>query len=738
MVALPPKSVILDWIKDNPSRATKRDIAKAFGIKGAERIELKRMYRELKEDGIIKGRKEKTPALASNSRPPVALLYVNGLDDFGELWLRAAEKNAGITDPILYIPNGKDPALGVGDRVLCRLSSAPRPEKHIEARLIRKLDHQVSKILGIFRTDSEGGRILSIDKKLSRDYFVPARKINGAKEGELVEAQILAAPRKMGRPAAEIIEIIGDPGAPKSISLIAIRAHGIPDEFSQDALDEAAKARPPKSDKITDLRHLPLFTIDPKDARDHDDAVCAFKDDDPENPDGFVLWVAIADVAHFVRFGGALDAEAHLRGNSTYFADRVVPMLPNRLSEDLCSLKRGEERASVALRITIDANGEKRAHQFFRGIMRSRASLTYEQAQSAFDGVYDAESEALKSELQDLYAAYQSLEKAIARRAPLNLDLPERQIDISDQGDVRSVAFKERFDAHKLIEAFMVLANVCAAETLERQKTPFLYRVHEEPSQEKMDALHEVLAGSGLRFAKGQVLRTRDLNRLLSQAEEGEDHHLVSMNILRAMQQAYYGTKNFGHFGLALRKYTHFTSPIRRYADLMTHRALITAHGWEGDGLTSEAIERLDRTGTHISETERRSMAAERDTADRYLAAYLSDQTEAEFAARISGLTKALIFVKLDETGAEGIVPLRNLGREYWRFDVEKRVLKGAESRRIIAQGMPVKVRLIEVEPMSGGLTLELLSIAGQPLPKSGGSARRKKRLSPKKRGRKR
>ncbi|MEM0978544.1 MAG: ribonuclease R [Pseudomonadota bacterium] len=722
MVKIPSKQALIDWITDNPSLASKRDIAKAFGIKGTDRIELKRLLKELSVEGHLS--KQKRSYAKPGELPPVAVLRVNGRDHDGDLWLRPAEAGHSTELPIFYVEKTGDPALGMGDRGLFRLQKIDDLGRY-DARLIRKLTESAAKVVGLYRKSSEGGRIVSVDKKGSRDFIVSPSETMGARDGELVEGQRIRGTGPMGLPMAQITEVIGDPLAPKAISLIAIHEHGIPDVFSEEAIAEAEAARPIDLGDRLDLRELPLFTIDPSDARDHDDAICAIPDDDPINEGGFVIWVAIADVAHYVRPGSALDQEARLRGNSTYFADRVVPMLPDALSGDLCSLHEGVDRACIACRIVIDAAGEKRSHRFHRAMMRSPASLSYEQAEAADGGLYDDDTEPLRESLAHLFAAYRAALKDIKRRAPLNLELPERQIVLNDAGAVVSVAFKDRLDAHRLVEAFMVMANVCAAETLESKRQSLLYRVHEEPSPEKLEALRKVVEAAGLTLAKGQVLKTAHLNKLLDAASASEDGPTISMTVLRAMTQAYYAPTNYGHFGLNLKRYAHFTSPIRRYADLIVHRALIRAHGWNDDGLTDEDVGLLAKTGEVISNTERRSMAAERDTTDRYLAAFLSDRVGAEFTGRVSGIAKFGLFIRLDETGADGMVPMSYLGREYWRYNDREKTLKGDDSGRVIAVGMPAEVRLAEAEPITGGLTLEVLTIDGKPLAKGPGAGRR-------------
>ncbi len=714
MTNIPSKEQILAWITDNPGKRSKRDIAQAFGIKGSARIDLKAILRELQEEGHLekKGRVYRDPS----SLPPVTVLQVQAPDDNGDLFARPLEWTGDGDEPrVLYAPRVADPAVGPGDRILAKLSEADGEDHRYTARLIRKIGTSAQTILGIYRKGADGGRITPISKGTDKEWQVREGDSLGAKDGELVEAELAGLKSRMGLPRARITARVGDPGAPRAVSLIAIHEHGIPDAFPDAVIAQAEAARPAGLAGRKDLRDMPLVTIDPQDARDHDDACYAHADDDSANPGGHVIWVAIADVAHYVTPNSALDREARKRGNSTYFPDRVVPMLPDRLSGDLCSLHEGVDRAVIAVRMVIDAHGAKIAHSFHRGLMRSQASLTYEEVQEAFDGTpNDRTRPLIQSVIRPVFAAYAALVSARERRQPLDLDLPERTIVLDDDGTVTSVAFKDRLDAHRLIEEFMVLANVAAAETLIAKRTPQLFRVHEEPSPEKLDALREVAAASGLTLAKGQVLQTRHLNALLAAAEAGGQSELISMSTLRSMQQAYYNPENFGHFGLALKSYAHFTSPIRRYADLVVHRALITAHGWGRDGLAPDEVERLEETAKLISGTERRSMVAERDTSDRYLAAYLAERVGAEFGGRISGIARFGVFVKLDETGADGLLPMRALGQEYFRYDAEAQRLIGADTGTVISIGDRVLVKLAEAVPVTGGLILELLEHDGK------------------------
>lgn len=712
MAQIPSQADILEWIRAHPEKSSKRDIAKAFGIKGAARIDLKQMLKELEAEGHLMQRRRRFND--PNSLPPVSVLQMLGPDSQGDMFAVPLEwEGTGHLPKILMRSRQGDPALGQGDRLLARLTPVPDEDSHqYTGQLIRAIGTNPKRLLGIFRLTAEGGRIVAIDKGEGKEWLVAADAAGEAKDGELVEAEQSGPKGRLGLPRARVVERLGDPSAPKAVSLIAIHQHGIPDAFPDAVMAQADAAKPATSKGRVDLTDLPLITIDPADARDHDDACCALLDEDPKNPGGFLLWVAIADVAHYVTAGSALDAEARKRGNSTYFPDRVVPMLPDRLSGDLCSLHEGVTRPCIAVEMKLSSTGEKLSHRFVRGLMRSPASLSYEEAQAAVDGDPSERAAPLvDTVLSPLFGAYAALKQAREARQPLELDLPERKIILSDSGKVASVNFSERLDAHRLIEECMVLANVAAAETLIAKQQPLLFRVHEEPSPEKLDSLRETAKSVGLVLAKGQVLQTRHLNQLLKAAAGKDEAELINLSTLRSMTQAYYSSQNMSHFGLALQNYAHFTSPIRRYADLLLHRALVSAHGWATDGLSPQDIEMLDETAKHISETERRSMLAERDTTDRYLASFMSERVGNEFSGRISGVARFGIFVKLDETAADGLVPIRSLGREYFEHDADSQTLRGTDSGTVINLGQRVVVRLAETTPTTGGILLDLLEL---------------------------
>jgi ribonuclease R len=606
-----------------------------------------------------------------------------------------------------------DLALSIGDRILARVSQLKLDDVfgyRYECTPIKKLPRERRRQLGIFRAHPKGGGLIEpVDRRELKAWPVRSGNEGEARNGDLVRFDI-ARTHRQGVPEARIVEALGNPDDQRRISLIAVHAHGLRDEFPEPVLRELDALPPVDRSKRTDLCDLPLLTIDPIDARDHDDAVHAATDDDPKNPGGFVVTVAIADVAHYVRPGTRLDREAAMRGNSVYFPDRVVPMLPEKISNDLCSLRENELRPCLAVRMVFDVRGEKRRHTFHRALMRSVAKLSYQEAQAAIDGRPSPKCKPLlESALVPLWQAYKAIHAARQRRGPLELDLPERKIELDSAGRVARIVVPERLEAHRLIEEFMIQANVAAAETLEQARSPLVYRVHEPPGKEKLSALRDFLDSLDLKLPAGQ-LKPAHFNRVLEHARSLPVTDLVNEVVLRAQAQAVYHTQNAGHFGLNLLRYAHFTSPIRRYADLIVHRALIRALRLGPDGLSKEDEQKLGETALAISEAERRAMAAERETVDRLIAAFLADRVGADFQARISGVTRVGLFVRLKDTGADGFIAVSTLGGEYWRYDESSHALVGDRTGGFYRLGDDVEVRLVEAIPTAGALRFEMLS----------------------------
>jgi ribonuclease R len=743
---LPSRADILAFIarerdaSSGKGKIGKRDIARAFNLKGDARIALKDLLRGLKAEGAIakRGKSLQKPGLL----PKVVLATIAGRDRDGDLFAEPAEWAEGPVPRIVVTSKAGRrhvaPAPGLGDRALLRvepLTGAGPGEPAYWGRVIKLLPREKSRLLGIFRADTYGGgRIMPVDKKnLNRGELLVAPGDQGAGlDGDLVAFEPLRAGR-FGLPAAKVRERLGAIEGEKFISLIAVHAHQIPHVFAHDTLAEADQALPASMSGREDWRAIPFVTIDPEDAKDHDDAVYAERDGSANNPGGFILRVAIADVAAYVRPSSALDIEALDRGNSVYFPDRVVPMLPERISNELCSLRPAEDRPAIAARIVIAADGRKVTHSFHRVMMRSGAKLSYAQVQAAIDhGPRDDKEARLHTRvLVPLYEAYNALKIARDQRGPLDLELPERKLILDEAGKVKTVIIPPRLNAHRLIEEYMILANVAAAETLEARNRAFIYRVHDEPSLEKLNNLAEFLTSLGIKLAKGTVMRAGQFNRILARVKGTDNEHIVNEVVLRTQAQAEYATENYGHFGLNLRRYTHFTSPIRRYADLIVHRALITALGLGGDGLGSLDGKELAEIAARISAAERRAMAAERETFDRLIAAHLAEKAGAEFMGRISGATSAGLFVRLDETGADGFIPAATLGDDYFRHDPARHALIGSTTGQIHRLGDVVTVRLVEAAPLAGALRFELLRESGPPQARKGsanakGRARKK------------
>jgi len=721
----PARDAIVAFIRANPGKIGTREIAREFGLKNADRIELKRILRELADDGTIakRGKKIHEPA----ALPPTVMADITGRDADGELLATPTEwdeeENGAAPKIRIHVPRRPQPgtAAGVGDRALLRVEKTDESEgAPYRGRVIKIVDHARTRLLGIFRNaPGGGGRLVPVDKKQAgRELNIAPSDTGGAEDGDLVSVDLVRS-RGYGLASGKVKERLGSLATEKAVSLIAIHAHEIPQAFSPSALREAEEAKPAALKGREDWRELPLVTIDPPDAKDHDDAVHAAPDPDPNNKGGYIVNVAIADVAFYVRPGSALDRDALTRGNSVYFPDRVVPMLPERISNDLCSLVPGEPRGALAVRMVIGSDGRKRSHSFHRVLMRSAAKLNYAQAQAAIDGrPDDTTGPLLEPILKPLYTAYALVKLARDERDPLDLDLPERKILLKPDGTVDRVIVPERLDAHRLIEEFMILANVAAAEMLEKKALPLIYRVHDEPSQEKVHNLQEFLKTLDLPFAKAGALRPALFNRVLSQVRGHDSEPLVNEVVLRSQAQAEYSAENYGHFGLNLRRYAHFTSPIRRYADLIVHRALIRSLGLgEGALPETETLESLSEVAAQISVTERRAMKAERETADRLIAHFLADRIGATFQGRISGVTRAGLFVKLSDTDADGLIPIRTLGTEYFNYDETRHALVGTRSGAMHRLGDVVDVRLVEAAPVAGALRFELLS-EGQVIPR--------------------
>lgn len=718
--ALPSREQLLEALAQQDDIKGKRDLAKVFGIRGDLRRPFKAMLAELEGEGVITRTRKalrRTAAL-----PHVTVLDIPGDADPDDLHAFPAQWNDEEGEkPRVKVIAGRDARVvpAPGDRILARIDAGDDAVPNYTAKPMKILDKPRRAQIGIVRRDEDGARLIPVDRK-QKEMRIALGDLGEAGDGDLVEVEVKLSGRLM-IPRARVTGVIGNPQSEGAISMIAIHNLEIPHKFPASVLREAEEAQEATLKGREDWRDLPLITIDPPDAKDHDDAVHAMPDPDPVNAGGHVVTVAIADVAAYVRPGSALDREAYLRGNSVYFPDRVVPMLPERISNELCSLKEGVPRAALAVRMVMGPDGRKKSHSFHRILMRSAAKLSYQQAQAAIDGNADDQTgPLLEPILRPLWDAYEAMARAREQRGPLDLDLPERKIVLDKAGMVVDIRIPERLEAHRLIEEMMIAANVAAAETLEQKRTELLYRVHDEPSSEKLQALRDFLGSLDISVKKSDAVRASDFNGILGQARKAGNIEQVSEMVLRSQAQAEYAAENYGHFGLNLDRYAHFTSPIRRYADLIVHRALVRALGLGDDGLTEQEASKLPGIAQHISATERRAMLAERETSDRLLSQFLAGQVGARFEGRISGVTRSGLFVRLIDTGADGFIPASTLGQDYYRFVEERQAMIGERSGETFGLGDRVTVRLLEATPVAGGLRFELLSEGRRGNPPSG------------------
>lgn len=714
---LPSREAILAFVADNPGLTGKKEIGRAFDVKGSAKIDLKAMLKEMANEGLLKKRGKRM--IRPCDLPPVGVIDIVARDRDGGLLARPADHNDknGVA-PTIYVQAQRGKAgvvAGVGSRVLARIQRNKEGGADYIAKVMKVIDKQKDVTLGILSLEGQEPRIIPITKRQD-EMVVSLEALNGAQNGDLVEIEPIKSFKRQGLKHAKITRIVGSMGSEKAVSMIAIHANEIPHIFPDDVISEAenAKAIDHKKMPHEDWRHVPLITIDPADAKDHDDAIYAEADPDVEG--GFICTVAIADVSWYVRPTSPMDVEALHRGNSVYFPDRVVPMLPERISNDLCSLRENEDRPSLAVKMWFDASGKKTRHSFHRILMRNHANFAYPEAQAAIDGSGNTKGkEFLEPVLKPLWAAFACLTKGRNNRAPLELDLPERKIKLKDDGTIDRVIVPERLGAHKLVEEFMIQANVCAAESLENRKQNLIYRIHDAPSQEKIAKLTDFLKSLNLSIVKAGNLRAESFNGILKSVAGTENEELVNQVILRTQSAAEYSPDNIGHFGLNLRKYAHFTSPIRRYADLIVHRALVGSLALGEGGLTPAEEDLLDVIAADISITERRAMNAERETVDRLIAGFLSEQIGERFNGRINGVTRSGLFVTLTDSGADGFIPISKISDDYYHFDPATHSLIGERSRTSYQMGMDVEVRLVEAAPVAGALRFEMIS-EGKPV----------------------
>ncbi len=609
-----------------------------------------------------------------------------------------------------------------GDRVVVRIESRPKGLKPV-GRVIKVLERAHTSIVGVFHEARKVGYVVPLDPKLNTDVTVPWGEERPAKDGDVVMVTITAPGRRQHGPVGEIEKVLGrldDPG----VDVLAILfGHGLNPDFPQDVVAEAERVAVPPAEAVSDgredLRDLLVFTIDPADARDHDDAL-SFE----SLKDGHRIGIHIADVSHYVTPGGAIDAEALKRGTSVYLVDRVVPMLPHELSSDVCSLRPGVDRYATSLFVEFGADGSLRSHRFLRSVIRSRAKLSYEMAQSILDAVekgepitIDPASElagASDTEVRDALVGLSDLAgklgKARTKRGALDFELPEARVILDDSGVPIRVEAVERLQTHRLVEAFMLLANELVAKAASEKKLPVLFRIHEEPSPEKIEILRDVLTRLGIKLPP-KVKQPADLAAALEAVRDKPAEKLVSTLVLRSMQRARYSATNAGHFGLALTHYAHFTSPIRRYPDLVTHRAIIRSL-IEGKAPDKGIFESLEGIAERTSWREQVATTAERDSVEMKKIEFLRRHLGEEFDGTITGVKAFGVFVLLDNVLVDGLLHVNGLKDDYYQFDERAMALTGARQGRVLRLGDRVRVQVARVDKEERKVDLKLITRA--------------------------
>ena len=723
---IPSREFILQIIRTHNAPMTKEEIFVALGITDETRQEaMRRRLRAMENDGQLVFTKRKCYAL------PEKLDLLKGMvighrEGFGFLQVEGKKDD-------FFIPNVQMQKVMHGDYVLAQPNGFDRKGRP-EVRIVRVLEANKKQIVGRFFIEQGIGYVMPDDSRITRDILIPDNARLGARMGQVVVVELHPRTAPFFQPIGKITEVLGDNMAKGMEVEIAIRKHDIPHSFpsavekqlkkwAEDVPEEAKRGR-------VDLRDLPLVTIDGEDARDFDDAVFCQK-----QGKGWKLWVAIADVSYYVRPKSALDTEAYNRGNSVYFPNRVVPMLPEKLSNGLCSLNPQVDRLCMVCEITISAKGKMTDYQFYEAVMNSHARLTYNKVAKILekDTALCERYASLVPHLQDLHDMYQALVKARQQRGAIEFETIESKFIFNALGRIERIEPVVRNDAHKIIEECMILANIASANFMEKHQEPALYRIHAVPSEEKLTAFRSFLAECGLSLSGGNKPTPMDYAQLLEQIKPRPDHELIQTMLLRSMSQAVYSADNIGHFGLALEEYAHFTSPIRRYPDLTLHRGIkyLLAKQKGSKRKTTDTggyhyqLEEMDLFGAHCSSTERRADDATREVADWLKCEYMQDHVGEEFDGVISSVTGFGFFVRLNDLFIDGLVHISGLANDYYLFDMPKQRLIGENSGMIFRLGDAVKVRVEAVSLEQKQIDFSLISSERKPK-RSGKTARTK------------
>jgi ribonuclease R len=691
---LPSREYILEVLYEQGVPVPEEELAALLEIKEGERTAFERRLAAMERDGeIIRNRRN---AICVASKLDLLRGVVQGHPEGYGFVIR--EDGAR---PDLFLSYNEMRKVLHGDRVMVRVAAIDRRGRQ-EGKVVEVLDRAQQRIVGRLRSDHGVLVVVPEDKRINRDFLIPADENGGATPGQVVTVEIMVQPDKHVQPVGRVVEVLGNYADPGMEIEIALRKHALPHVFLRE-VERMCELFPPgvtdtdREGRI-DLRDLPLVTIDGETAKDFDDAVyCApLTSKRGAGKGGFRLVVAIADVSHYVAHGDVLDGEAQARGNSVYFPRRVIPMLPERLSNDLCSLNPDVERLCLVCDMDIAADGEFRGYTFYPAVMRSHARLTYTAVAQIIE---NRESEPaarwrdLVPHIDNLYRLYKVLAKARAKRGAIDFETIETQILFDDKGKIARIVPVRRNDAHRVIEECMLAANVCTSDFLRKRKQPMLYRIHEGPTPEKLAALREFLKGFGLNLSGGDTPAAKDYAKLLERVKDRPDAQLLQTVMLRSLQQAVYSPDNVGHFGLAYESYTHFTSPIRRYPDLLIHRAIKSV-------LKRKRYNPGDwhALGAHCSMTERRADEATRDVTNWLKCYYMRDKVGESFMGTIAGVAAFGAFIALDELYVEGLLHVSELGTDYYHFDPVKHELMGERTKKRYRLGDRVRVKVVRVD----------------------------------------
>ena len=715
---VPSREYIIEQLERQARPLSRKELAELFGLDDDDALEgLRRRLKAMERDGQLVRNRRNGYVIVDNEA------LVRGR-------IRASADGSGVVHPDrpganVYLAPREMRRLLNGDRVVVRLTgndAQGRPG----GELVEIIEHANHEIAGRYYEESGIGFVVPNNKRLHQDLIIPAADRNGAKHGELVTAEVVSQPSQRRQPIGRIIEVFGTQIAPGDEVAVAARTHGIPVEWPAAVLAESERfgEAVPAANKHGrhDLRGLPLVTIDGADARDFDDAVFC----EPTR-NGYKLIVAIADVAAYVSAGSALDGEAAERGNSVYFPRNVVPMLPETLSNGLCSLNPEVDRLCMVCEMQIDTDGQLKRSRFYEGVMNSSARLTYEDVDAIHnhrDPSLRRQHAALVEHIEHLYQVFHAMRRDRETRGALDFDTTESVIEFNAAGQVADVHPAERTDAHRLIEECMVKANVATARFLRRHRIPALYRVHEPPAEERLKNLREFLAQTGLKLGGGDEPTPRDYAALIEQVRQRPDRHLIETIMLRSMMAAEYRPDNAGHFGLALDAYAHFTSPIRRYPDLIVHRAIkhvLSKQPIEAFGYTEDQLVTL---GEHCSMTDRRAEEATREATMTLKCRFMADRLGETFNGVISGVTSFGLFVELDELFVDGLIHITNLEQDFFHFDAVGHRLVGERTGKEYRLTDRIRVRLAQVNVDDGKIDFEPvahpLGADGEPLAQPG------------------